>query len=63
MVGDVTRQSLMDIWTGEALRKLRVLHLSGRRFENEACKNCLKLPCGGSYEMDNLDDVSPDVFN
>ncbi len=63
LVGDVTRESLMDVWNGESLRKLRILHLSGRRFENEACKNCLKLPCGGSYEMDNLDDVSPDVLN
>ena len=63
LVGDVTKESLLDIWNGAALRNLRILHLSGKRYDNEACRNCLKLPCGGSYDMDNLDDVSPEVLN
>lgn len=62
LVGDVTKESLMEIWNGEVLRNLRMLHLSGRRYENDACRNCLKLPCGGSYEKDNLDSVSPEIL-
>ena len=62
LVGNVNNQSLFEIWHGEKLKNLQLLHLSGQRYENEACKNCLKLPCGGSYDADNLDNVSPEFF-
>ncbi len=62
LVGDVTKESLYNIWHGEKLRNFRLLHLSGQRNKNEACRNCLKLPFGGAYEADNLDDVSPEIL-
>ena len=62
-VGDVNEESLYDIWHGEKLRQLRYLHLSGRRSEIPACCNCHKLPHGGVYEKDNLDDVNPEILS
>lgn len=41
--GDVRTQTLKEIWQGEDLRKLRVMHLEGRRGENAACGNCSNL--------------------
>jgi len=61
-VGDVTKESLVDIWNGDALQKLRLQHLSGHREANEACRNCHHLPHGGSYEKDSLDTLTPDEF-
>lgn len=61
-IGNVKKESLLDIWNGEKIRKLQYLHLSGRRSEIPCCKNCLRLPCGGAYEADNLDNVDPDEF-
>ncbi len=62
-VGNVKDESLLQIWHGERLKKLRVLHLEGKRFLNDACKNCNKLPSGKSYKLDNLDDVLPEVLD
>lgn len=38
--GDITKQSLRDIWQGEKLRQFRVMHLEGKRAENRACADC-----------------------
>jgi radical SAM protein with 4Fe4S-binding SPASM domain len=40
LVGDVHEQSLQEIWHGEALRKLRQLHLAGRACDVKACADC-----------------------
>lgn len=58
VIGNVKEKSLPEIWNGKKMKNLRLLHLSGQRFLNEACKNCRKLPCGEAYQLDNLDDVS-----
>lgn len=39
-VGDITRESLADIWHGERLRAFRRMHIEGRRSENPSCRNC-----------------------
>lgn len=62
-VGNVKKESLLQIWQGERLKKLRALHLTGKRFLNDACKNCEKLPSGEAYILDNLDDVLPEVLD
>jgi radical SAM protein with 4Fe4S-binding SPASM domain len=38
--GDIRGQTLKEIWQGEELRKLRIMHLEGRRKDNAACGNC-----------------------
>lgn len=40
LVGDVNDQSLAAIWTGEALRAFRMMHLENRRGTHVACRNC-----------------------
>jgi radical SAM protein with 4Fe4S-binding SPASM domain len=39
-VGDITQESLADIWHGERLRAFRRMHIEGRRAENPSCRNC-----------------------
>lgn len=39
-IGNVNTESLMDIWHGNRLREFRLMHLEGRRHENDACRNC-----------------------
>ena len=55
VVGNVCEQTVGDIWRGEALRRLRMLHLEGRRSENPACRTCQYLQ-GASEEADLDDD-------
>ncbi|GAB6041440.1 radical SAM/SPASM domain-containing protein [Endothiovibrio diazotrophicus] len=40
VLGDINRQSLSEIWQGEALARLRQLHLEGRFDEIPLCANC-----------------------
>ena len=39
-IGDANTQSLPQIWDGEPLRALRLLHLRGERHKNRACASC-----------------------
>ncbi|MDR0620517.1 MAG: SPASM domain-containing protein [Deltaproteobacteria bacterium] len=40
IVGDAGRQSISEIWNGEAYQKLRRAHLSGRHRDIPACRDC-----------------------
>ncbi len=51
-VGDVTRESLKDIWNGEKLFQFQKMMLENRRKENRACANCYYL----QIVPDNIDD-------
>lgn len=42
-VGDLSRQTLREIWHGEALRDFQLKHLEGRRHEIAACRSCTYL--------------------
>lgn len=39
-VGDASKQSLREIWEGEPMRQLRLIHLRGERHKNRACASC-----------------------
>jgi len=52
IVGNVTRESLYDIWKGKRAREFQVLQLSGRRHENPACRNCECIPYAPESELD-----------
>jgi radical SAM protein with 4Fe4S-binding SPASM domain len=43
VIGDLRRQSLAEIWTGEELFRHRMLHLQGNRSDNEVCAACGQL--------------------
>lgn len=57
-IGDVSKESLYDIWHGSLMRTIRLAHLAGKRSQIESCRNCLKLPTGGVYDYDNLDSLT-----
>lgn len=40
VVGDLSNQSLADVWNGEQLRRIRELHLSGRASSVGPCTRC-----------------------
>jgi MoaA/NifB/PqqE/SkfB family radical SAM enzyme len=58
VVGDVTRESLLDIWRGPALAAIRLMHLEGRRHENRACGDCQYL----ETLADDIDDAAPQII-
>ena len=39
-VGDISEETLFEIWNGERLREFRIKHLEGRRHELQACADC-----------------------
>lgn len=45
VVGDVTRESIGEIWEGEQLASFRVRHLSGQRATIPPCSSCDYLRC------------------
>lgn len=57
-VGNIQEQTLKEIWQGEALKRLQMLHLDGKRYLNKACKNCLALNC--CPELDDIDNIEFD---
>lgn len=62
-IGDVTKQSLKDIWNGDKLREIRKLHLDGKRCEISACKNCTRLPVFmAGHDNDKLDTLTTKEF-
>ena len=40
IIGDVSKENLVDIWNGEKMYKLRNLHLKGQRNQIECCSDC-----------------------
>lgn len=40
IVGDVNKESILDIWNSERMKSLRELHITGNKKESELCKNC-----------------------
>lgn len=58
VVGDVKRDSLMDIWNGEPLRDFRRMMLTLERRRNAACADCYYL----KIAPDNLDPYRQDLL-
>jgi radical SAM protein with 4Fe4S-binding SPASM domain len=50
-VGNVFENSLMEIWNGDKLRELRLMHVRNQRHMNEACGKCYYL----KIVPDNID--------
>ncbi|WP_028329682.1 radical SAM/SPASM domain-containing protein [Brachyspira alvinipulli] len=52
-IGNIYEQSLVNIWNGEKLKKLRIEHLNGNRNKIPICKNCDIL----NYFYNEYDDI------
>lgn len=59
VIGDLKRQSLMDIWNGELLRKFWIDMLSGNKNQYEMCAQCV-YPMYNS--TDNIDAYAEDIL-
>jgi radical SAM protein with 4Fe4S-binding SPASM domain len=58
-IGDITKESFVDIWNGERLRNLQIAHLQGKRPEMRFCKDCyLNEYC----DTDNLDSSREEIL-
>jgi radical SAM protein with 4Fe4S-binding SPASM domain len=53
IIGDISRNSLLEIWQGEEMKDIRVKHLLGKRFDFLPCKEC---SFNEYSDVDNLDD-------
>jgi radical SAM protein with 4Fe4S-binding SPASM domain len=40
LIGDLTKESIVDVWNGDRFFEFRKMHLEGRRQENIACRGC-----------------------
>ncbi len=52
LIGDITRDALMDVWNGDRLRRLQIAHLAGNKTKLEPCRNCTM---NDYCEVDNID--------
>ena len=60
VVGDVTKQSLYDIWNGKNFNGLRKLHLRGERPSHPLCGKCDALKY---CEVDNIDNYANELLD
>jgi radical SAM protein with 4Fe4S-binding SPASM domain len=58
VVGDASKQSLKEIWNGEAMFQFRKMMLEGRRSENRACGDCYYL----QIVPDNIDEHRSNIL-
>jgi radical SAM protein with 4Fe4S-binding SPASM domain len=60
-VGKITKDdTLVGIWNGERMQKIRSMMLSGKRFEHPECKSCNVVTYQTSKE-DNLDSYAEEL--
>jgi len=60
IVGNLREQSLSEIWFGEKLRSMRLMHLQRRKNGNPSCKNCTMMDT--LPDTDNIDNIPEDEF-
>lgn len=59
LIGDVGRQSLVDIWNGDAMRRIRLLNLQGHRAQLDVCKSCGQL---AYCAIDSIDEARNEIM-
>ena len=60
-IGNVRTQTLPEIWNGDPLRKLRLLHLGGKRNEIDICRNCGQID--KNPDSDDIDSLTADDWH
>jgi radical SAM protein with 4Fe4S-binding SPASM domain len=59
VIGDITKEGVKDVWDGNTLKKLRNVHLQGKRFEIDPCKGC---SMNEYSDKDNIDDMADVIY-
>lgn len=57
IVGDVNKEKLTDIWHGSRLHQMRMMHVEGRRSENEMCATCQYMTCLPDFIDEHLGEI------
>lgn len=60
IIGDVSKEDLIDIWNGKKMQAFRQLHLRGQRSKIKACANCQYLL--GLNQMSDIDNYSEELL-
>ena len=58
LIGDLRKETLIDIWNGKKLRDIQLKHIQGKKRDVEGCKNC-------TYHFtvqDNIDALDETTF-
>lgn len=58
-IGDLNKENIVEVWRGEKLRRLQILHLQGRKDEIEICRGCEAL---SAFTIDNMDTYAKEVL-
>lgn len=59
VIGNITQNSILEIWNGKALRKLQIEHLSGNKDKIEPCKDCTM---NDYCDIDNIDQYGEKII-
>lgn len=59
LIGDVNKESLVEIWNGPAMKAIRLPNLLGLRSELDVCNRCGQL---AYCAIDSIDDVRNDIL-
>ena len=59
LIGDLSKQSLKEVWHSKKMNTLRLQHLEGRRMENPVCSQCGQL---SHCLPDNIDSYRADLL-
>ena len=57
VVGDINKESLVDIWNGKRLNKFRMMHLKRERYKHVDCSICEWLSICGCCIYENIIDA------
>ena len=58
LIGDLRRETLIEIWNGEKLRNIQLKHIQGKKSELEGCGNCTYIHTA----IDNIDALDEKTF-
>ncbi|MBF0625901.1 MAG: SPASM domain-containing protein [Magnetococcales bacterium] len=62
VVGDLRRETIAQVWNGEALRRVRRLHLMGERDKIPACASCHGIMIKDSAQLLGLDERAEELL-
>ena len=64
VLGDVNKQSLKEIWNGDKLKELRLMHIEGKRDQVKGCSTCTVLhDVPRQSDLDGVSDHLSSVYS
>lgn len=61
-IGNIETQGLLEIWNSKKLKDLQCVHLLGKRYEINKCKECNYPECGMQLD-DKIDSIAKKLYN